>query len=176
MDNLQTISRPEKNEYAEYYETYVSLVGDGSILEVLKQNKIETQKILAEISEEKSHFRYAEGKWSIKELLGHIIDTERIFAYRALRFARADETPIEGFDQDPYIENANFDNCKFTDLIAEFALIRDSNILMLQNFPSEAWTRSGIASENPVTVRALAYMLAGHEKHHINILKERYLD
>lgn len=168
------VSRPEKSEYAEYYEKYVSLV-NGDILSVLKQNKTETQNILTKISEEKSLFRYAEGKWSIKELLGHIIDTERIFAYRALRFARNDQTPIEGFDQDPYIENANFDNCKFTDLIAEFALIREANILMFQNLPENAWMRFGIASDNPVSVRALAFMLAGHEQHHINILKERYL-
>lgn len=175
MNNLQTIARPEKSEYAPYYETYVSLVKGDDILSVLKENKIETQNILAEISEEKAHFRYAPSKWSIKELLGHIIDTERIFAYRALRFARNDQTPIEGFDQDPYIENADFDNCRFTDLIAEFAFVRDANILMFQNFPAAAWTRTGTASENPVSVRALAYMLAGHEFHHINILKERYL-
>lgn len=168
------VSRPEKSEYAEYYEKYVSLV-NGDVLSVLKQNKTDTQDILTKISEEKSLFRYAEGKWSIKELLGHIIDTERIFAYRALRFARNDQTPIEGFDQDPYIENANFDNCKFTDLIAEFALIREANILMFQNLPENAWMRFGIASDNPVSVRALAFMLAGHEQHHINILKERYL-
>lgn len=168
------VSRPEKSEYAEYYEKYVSLVQDD-ILSVLRQSKIETQNLLAEIPEEKSLFRYATGKWSIKELLGHIIDTERIFAYRALRFARNDKTPVEGFDQDPYIENAEFDNCEFTDLIAEFASVRDANILMFQNLSSEAWQRSGIASENPVSVRALAYMIAGHELHHTNILKERYL-
>lgn len=175
MNNLQIISRPEKNEYAPYYETYISLIKGDDILSVLKQNKIEMQNILAEITEEKAHFRYAEGKWSIKELVGHMIDTERIFAYRALRFARNDQTPVEGFDQDPYIENAAFDNCEFTDLIAEFAFVRDANILMFQNFPNEAWTRTGTASENSVSVRALAFMIAGHELHHLNILKERYL-
>jgi uncharacterized damage-inducible protein DinB len=176
MNNLQIISRPEKSEYVSYYETYVSLTKSDDILSVLSENKIETQKLLAEITEEKALFRYAEGKWSVKELLGHIIDAERIFAYRALRFARNDKTEIEGFDQDPYIENADFDNCQFTDLIAEFAFVRDANILMFQNLPEEAWMRSGIASENSVTVRALAYMIAGHELHHIDILKERYLD
>ncbi len=175
MNNLQTIARPEKNEYAAFYETYISLIKSDDILSVLKQNKIETQNILAEITEEKAHFRYAENKWSIKELVGHIIDTERIFAYRALRFARNDQTPVEGFSQDPYIKNADFDNCRFTDLIAEFAFVRDANILMFQNFPDKAWTRTGTASENLVSVRALAYMIAGHELHHVNILKERYL-
>ena len=175
MNNLQIIARPEKNEYAAFYETYISLVKGDDILSVLKQNKIETQNILAEITEEKAHFRYAENKWSIKELVGHIIDTERIFAYRALRFARNDQTPVEGFSQDPYIKNADFDNCRFTDLIAEFAFVRDANILMFQNFPDKAWTRTGTASENLVSVRALAYMIAGHELHHVNILKERYL-
>lgn len=173
MKNFK-VSRPEQNEYAAYYEKYVSLV-NGDILSVLRKNKTVSLNTLAEISEEKSLFRYAAEKWSIKELLGHIIDSERIFAYRALRFARNDNTPIEGFDQDPYIENANFDNCRFTELITEFASVRDSNILMFQNLPEEAWTRSGIASENPVSVRALAFMIAGHEIHHINILKERYL-
>jgi len=175
MNNLQITARPEKNEYAAFYETYISLVKGDDILSVLKKNKIETQNILAEVTEEKAHFRYAEGKWSIKELVGHMIDTERIFAYRAQRFARNDQTPVEGFDQDPYIENADFDNCRFTDLIAEFTFVRDANILMFQNFPNEAWTRSGTASENSVSVRALAFMIAGHELHHLNILKERYL-
>ncbi len=175
MNNL-TFSRPEQNEYAEYYEKYVSLVKEDNILAVLKNNKSETQNLLVEISEEKALFRYAPGKWSIKELLGHIIDTERIFAYRALRFARNDQVKIEGFEQDAYIENASFDDCKFTELTAEFAFVRDANILMFQNLSNEAWQRSGIASENSVSVRALAYLIAGHEIHHINILKERYLD
>ena len=170
-----SISRPEKSEYAAYYEKYVSLVNGDDILPVLIKNKTVTQNLLAEISEEKSLFRYAEGKWSIKELLAHIIDTERIFAYRALRFARNDKTKIEGFEQDGYIKNAEFDKCKFTDLIAEFAFLRDANILMFQNLNAEAWQRSGIASENLVSVRAIAYIIAGHELHHINILKERYL-
>ena len=170
-----SISRPEKSEYAAYYEKYVSLVNGDDILPVLIKNKTVTQNLLAEISEEKSLFRYAEGKWSIKELLAHIIDTERIFAYRALRFARNDKTKIEGFEQDDYIKNAEFDKCKFTDLIAEFAFLRDANILMFQNLNAEAWQRSGIASENLVSVRAIAYIIAGHELHHINILKERYL-
>ena len=135
----------------------------------------ETQRVLAEISEEKGLFRYAEGKWSIKELVGHLIDTERVMAYRALRFARNDRTELAGFEQNDYIENSNFDACSLRELAREFELVRNANVLMFQNFSEEVWTRSGIASGNQVSVRALAYIIAGHELHHMKILRERYL-
>ncbi len=174
MNNSIKIA-PESTEYAAYYGIYISLVEGTDIISALDVQINKTQDVIANIPEEKGTYRYAEGKWSIKELVGHLIDTERVMAYRALRFSRNDATPLEGFDQDPYIENADFDSCKLSDLSKEFRLVRESNILMFKNLPEDAWLRSGIASENPVSVRALAYIIAGHELHHINILKERYL-
>ncbi len=171
---IQTISAPEVTEYAPFYGTYVSLINE-EIFSALENQIKATQDLLKQIPEEKGTYSYAEGKWSIKELVGHLIDTERIMAYRALRFARNDAKPIDGFEQNDYIENADFNSCSLSDLAKEFGLVRDANILMFKNFTPEAWNRTGIASESPVTVRALAYIIAGHELHHIGILKERYL-
>ncbi|MEZ5344282.1 MAG: DinB family protein [Pyrinomonadaceae bacterium] len=175
MKHLE-ISRPEDSEYAPYYSGYVSMVAGDDIITALAGQKIETKRLLLTIPEDKGSYRYAEGKWSIKELIGHVIDTERIMAYRALRIARNDATPLSGFDQDPYIENASFDDRDLSDLAEELELIRNANILMLKGFSSDAWSRTGTASENPVSVRALAYIIAGHELHHLKILKERYLN
>ncbi len=175
MNNSVIGSRPESGEYAPYYEKYIQLVsGDNSVLAVQKSLD-ETQGLLSQIDEEKSLFRYAEGKWSIKEIVGHLIDTERIFGFRALCFARNDKNVIAGMEQDDYVRNANFDNVRFAKLAEEFRLVRGATIAMFQNFTADAWLRSGIASDNLVTVRALAFMIAGHEIHHLNILKERYL-
>lgn len=174
MKNL-IISRPAGDEYFHYYGKYVSLVESDDILQTLENQIAETQNLLETISEEKAAFRYAEDKWSIKELVGHIIDSERIFAYRALRIGRGDETPIEGFEQDLYVENGNFDDCYLENLAEEFAIVRQSTRLLLKNLDETAWNRRGTASDNSISVRALAYIIAGHELHHINILKERYL-
>ncbi len=174
MKNIQ-ISRPETGEFDAYYERYVSLVRDGDIISTLQNQIAETLGILGAIDEEKAVFRYAEGKWSVKELLGHIIDTERIFAYRALRIARGDATPIEGYEQDDYIKNAEFDKCDLADLAEEFTLVRKSNVLMYQGLSETAWHRRGVANDKEISVRALVYISAGHELYHVNILKERYL-
>jgi hypothetical protein len=175
MNNIK-ISNPADSEYAPYYGHYVSLVEGNDLISALENQIDQTTSLLATIPGEKGTLRYAEGKWSIKELVGHLIDTERVMAYRALRFSRNDTTELEGFDQDPYIENADFDSCKLSDLIKQFELVRRSNILMFKSFSVNAWNRSGIASGNSVSVRGLGYIIAGHEVHHINILKERYLD
>jgi len=167
--------RPEKNEYAAYYETYVSLVEETDVVSVMENQLSEVQNLLAEISEEKSNYRYSEGKWSIKELLGHLIDGQRIFAYRALRVARADETPMEGFEQDGYIENGNYDNRTFADLIKEFSLLHQADVIFFKNLSGDAWLRVGTANDSAVSVRALAYIMVGHIRHHTNILRERYL-
>ncbi len=174
MESLK-ISRPETDEFDSYYERYISLVADGDIISALKNQIAETLGLLAEISAEKADFRYAEGKWSVKELVGHMIDTERIFAYRALRIARGDRTPIEGYEQDDYIKNAEFSKCNLEDLAEEFALVRRANVLMFQNLSETAWHRRGTANEKEISVRALAYISAGHEIYHAGILKERYL-
>lgn len=168
------MNRPEKGEYAEYYERYISLVEENDIVAVLENQQTELLEFFKNITEEKSLFAYAEGKWSIKEVIGHLTDGERIFAYRALRISRADETPIEGFEQDGYIENSNFNNTKLSELAEELILTRKSNLIFFRNLTEEAWLRTGTASENPVSVRALAYIIAGHIRHHLKILNERY--
>ena len=170
------MSRPEKNEYAEYYETYVSLVDETDIVATLQNQLTEMQNLLAEITEEKGAFAYAAGKWTIKELIGHLSDGEKIFAYRALRISRADETPLEGFEQDGYIENSNFNNCRLADLTEEFFLLRRANILFFKSLTDEAWLRRGTASDAEVSVRALGFIMVGHVRHHANILRERYLN
>jgi hypothetical protein len=170
-----TISRPEETEYASYYGKYVSLVAGDDILSALNRQLSETLALLRSVSEAQAGSRYAAGKWSIKELVGHIIDAERIFAYRALRFARNDKTPVPGFEQDDYIRNASFDACSFGDLAAEFESVRRSTIFLFGHLDGEAWMRRGVASESEVSVRALAYIIAGHELHHVGILRDRYL-
>lgn len=170
-------TRPEKNEYHEYYDRYVSLVGETDIVAAMREQAGELRDLFAEINAaEKNDFQYAEGKWSVKQLIGHLIDGERIFAYRALRISRADETPIEGFEQDGYIENSNFAATAFDDLTEEFLLERQANILLFKNLSADAWRRVGTASDSPVSVRALAYIIVGHVRHHQNILRERYLN
>jgi uncharacterized damage-inducible protein DinB len=175
MENLR-VSRPETDEFDSYYERYVSLVADGDIISTLANQVSETRNLLAEIDAEKADFRYADGKWNVKELVGHMIDTERIFAYRALRIARGDQTPIEGYEQDDYIKNAEFAECDLVNLAEEFQLVRRANILMFQNLSEAAWHRRGTANEREISVRALAYICAGHEIYHRDILKQRYLN
>lgn len=167
--------RPNKNEYAAYYETYVSLVEETDIVSAMQNQAEELHGLFSPMSDEKGLYRYAVGKWSIKQLLGHLIDGERVFAYRALRFARADKTELAGFDQDPYIENANFDEVKLSDLLDELLFLRKANTLFFNNLSEEAWNRTGVACENEISVRAVAFILVGHIRHHLNILKEKYL-
>lgn len=169
------MQRPEKTEYNEYYDRYVSLVAEAEIIAALENQLRETSEIFKTIPDEKSTFAYAEGKWTIKELIGHLIDGERIFAYRALRISRGDETPIEGFEQDGYVENAPFNDYEFSGLIEEFELVRKSSILFFRHLKETDWTRTGTASDSPVSVRALAYIMVGHVRHHTNILREKYL-
>ncbi|HEY0005445.1 MAG TPA: DinB family protein [Pyrinomonadaceae bacterium] len=174
MMNL-TIGKPDKTEYLPYYEKYISLVPDGEILSVLGKQLDETLALVRSIPETRAGFRYAEGKWSISELIGHLIDTERIFAYRALRFARNDRTPLPGYEQDDYIANASFDDYPLGELAEEFESVRRSNIFLFRHLDAEAWMRKGLANGSEMSVRALAYVLAGHELHHREILRSRYL-
>jgi uncharacterized damage-inducible protein DinB len=169
------MNRPEKNEYAVFYETYVSLVEETDIVSALEKNLNELQDLIAEVSEEKASDAYAEGKWSIRELLGHLIDGERVFSYRALRISRGDQTPLASFEENSYVANSNFSRTKLADLIEEFSLLRRSNVLFFKNLTEEAWFRTGTASEATVSIRALAYIMVGHVRHHANILRERYL-
>ncbi|MCI0491227.1 MAG: DinB family protein [Blastocatellia bacterium] len=170
-----TITRPDTSEYAPYYERYISLVPEGDIIALLSRQLEETLDLLRGISDAKAQYRYAPDKWSIKEVIGHIIDSERIFAYRALRFARNDGAPLAGFEQDGYVRYGGFDGREMADLLEEFEHVRRANIHMLRSFDDRGWERRGTASEAEVSVKALAYIIAGHERHHVRVLKTRYL-
>lgn len=173
MKNL-TIPRPEKDEYNEFYQGYVSQVKNEEILQELETQISTLNEIFASISEEKGLFAYAEGKWTIKEVLGHIIDAERVFAYRIFRISRKDETPLETFDENEYIANSDFNQRTIAEMLEEFSLLRRANLLLLNSFPDTAWVLRGTASGFPVSVRALAYIMFGHAAHHTKILQERY--
>lgn len=167
--------RPAPTEYAQPYAGYVANVPETDILTAIEQQSVETQKLLASLDETKAAYRYAEGKWSVKEVIGHFIDSERIFAYRALAIARGETQPLPGFEETDYVRNASFDSWKLGDLAEHYALVRRANIVLLHNLPDQAWTRQGIASDYPITVRAIAWIIVGHERHHVKVLRERYL-
>ena len=173
--NNTTISRPDETEYLPYFGKYISLVPEGDIIDLLSRQLDETLGLLREIPESQAGFRYGDDKWSIKELVGHVIDAERIFAYRALRFARNDQTPLAGFEQDDYIRNAAFDERSLNDLASEFESVRRSTIYLFKQLDAEASMRAGLANGSKISVRALAYSIAGHELHHRSILRDRYL-
>jgi uncharacterized damage-inducible protein DinB len=167
--------KPDTSEYDPYYEKYISLIDENELMDALEKQPAELRSMLGGLEEEKGKHAYAEGKWSIKEVLSHLIDGERIFAYRILRISRGDVTPIEGFEQDGYIENSRANERTFDDLLEEFSLQRRANLHMLKNLRDDGWKRLGTASENPVSVRALCFIMAGHIRHHISILKGQYL-
>lgn len=169
------MNRPEQSEYDPYYERYISLVANDDIIDTLASQPTRLNDLLTAMPEEKGAFSYADGKWSIKELLGHVIDGERMFAYRLFRISRGDETPIEGFEQDGYIENAHSNERSFGDILEEFSLLRRANMIFFKNLTDDAWTRVGTANNVKITVRALVYIMAGHVEHHLGILRERYL-
>ena len=169
------MKRPETSEYAEFYAGYVSLVEETDIVSALQTQLTEIEILFAEMPLEKAGYRYAPDKWSIKQLLGHMIDGERVFAYRALRFARNDQTPLPGFDQDTFMENSNFDERTIADLLEEFLYLRQANVIFFKTLDEKAWSNIGTASNAPVSVRAIAYVMVGHVRHHVNILRQHYL-
>ena len=169
------MNRPEKEEYDAYDERYISLADENDLLGSLAAQPGELRQLLEGLPDERGSYAYDEGKWTIKEVVGHLIDGERMFAYRILRISRGDTTPIEGFEQDGYIENARSNGRRMADLLEEFRLLREANLFFLNNLIEKDWLRMGTASGLPVSVRALAYIMAGHIKHHVHILNERYL-
>jgi uncharacterized damage-inducible protein DinB len=170
-----TQKRPQQGDYALYYEKYVELVPSGDFLEILRNQRRELCDLLSPLSEKQAEFRYAPGKWSIKEVIGHVTDAERIFAYRLLRIARGDQTPLASFEQDGYITNGNFSARKLSDLLEEFSVVRDSTICLVRSLDDAAWLRRGDASQKEVSVLALAFIIAGHERHHRILLEKHYL-
>lgn len=168
------VARPEPAEYAPYYDRYISLVQGNDIVATLENGRRHMMLLLSGRDEADGNFRYAPEKWSAKEVLGHLCDSERIFAYRALRIARGDQTPMEGFEQDDYVRNGPFAHRPLAELIEDYIAVRRATLTLLRNLDEAAWTRRGFANKNEVTVRALAYMIAGHELHHRRVLEEKY--
>ena len=170
-----TVPRPTAGEYAPFYAGYVAGVPDGDLIALLEQQAAETVALLGGLSEAKSDHRYAPGKWTIREVLGHIVDGERVFSYRALTFARGDAGPLPSFDENAWAAASNAGRRTMKELLAEYRAVRAATVALFRSFGEAEFARSGIASKNPVTVRALAYIIAGHERHHLKILRERYL-
>jgi DinB superfamily len=170
------MTRPDSTEYAPYYGKYISLVPGDNIVTTLSSQIEDTLTLLRGISESQGEFRYAPGKWSIKEVIGHLIDGERIFTYRALRMARSDRTPLPGFDENSYVDHANFGDRRVAELADEFHAVRKSSIYIFRHLGEEAWARRGVANNDEISVRAIAYVLAGHELHHLGIIRTRYLE
>ncbi len=169
-----TQNRPQASEYAPYYEKYVAMVPDGEIVETLEAQLKEMKLLLGTLSEEGAEYRYAAGKWSIKEVLGHISDQERVFAYRLLRIARGDQTPLAGFDQDEYVKMGNFSTRPLAELLEEFTAVRRATMALVQSLDEAAWSRRGVTNQKEISARALVFLIAGHERHHRVVLQERY--
>ncbi|HEX8283985.1 MAG TPA: DinB family protein [Pyrinomonadaceae bacterium] len=169
-------AKPEADEYASYYERYVSKVPAGAdLIETLERQAAETLALLRGLDEEQAAHRYGPDKWSVKQVVGHMSDGERLFSYRALSIARGDSAALPGMEQEVWMDGADFDARTLSDLLDEFAAVRASTLHLLRHLSPEAWARRGTASDNEVTVRALAYIIAGHEAHHVGVLRERYL-
>jgi DinB superfamily len=167
--------RPQLGEYTPYYDRYISLVTANDILAALEDQRRQMLLLLCGRAEADGDLRYAPEKWSLKELLGHVNDTERIMSYRALRISRGDATPIEGYEQDDYVRNGPFAGRPLADLIEDYIAVRRATISLFRNLDEPTWSRRGVANKNEVTVRALAYIIAGHELHHRQIIEEKYL-
>ena len=169
------IATPERTEAASYYFTYIDRVPAGDIRRIIRDQEAEVVAFAESISEEQSRHRYAPDKWSIREVVGHMIDAERVFGYRALRFARNDRTPLPGFDENAYAPESGADRRTLADLADEYEALRRSHILFFRALAEAAWSRVGTANDTPMSVRALAWVMAGHGRHHSAVIRERYL-
>jgi len=170
-----TATRPDATEHAPYYGKYIALVPEADAIQALESQIADALALLKTIPEAKGDHRYGPDKWTIKEVLGHLIDAERVFAYRAMRFGRNDRTELAGFDETTYVPAGAFGRRTLADLAGEWELVRRSNLALFRGLDAEAWRRQGVANGNPVSVRALAFIIAGHGRHHVAILRERYL-
>ncbi len=171
---MPRIALPAADEYAPYYGRYIGLLPPDDVLETLEAQAASTAALLAATAEGRGTFRYADGKWSVKEVVGHVTDAERVFACRALRFGRADTTALPGFDENLYVPAGRFDRRTLADLAAELAAVRAATLALFRGFDDEALLRRGTASGHGVSVRGLAAIIAGHERHHVGLLRERY--
>lgn len=167
-------SRPQSDEYSGHFGTYIDAVPDGDIVTMLESQGKTTQKMLASIGEEKGGYRYGPDKWSIKQVVGHMTDAERVFAYRLVAIARGEKQSLPGFEENDYVEAANFDARSLAELAEGLAATRASTLALVRSLDAEAWDRRGVANKNPISARAIAWVTAGHERHHVRILRERY--
>jgi len=174
MPNMFESERPGAGEYLPFYETYVSLVPEGSVIRTLEMNGNATSSRLSRLTDAQAAHAYAPGKWTVKQVLGHMSDSERVFAYRLLRIARGDTTPLPGFEQNLFVETWDISEVPMLSLLAEWDAVRSSTLRLLYHLSEWDWTRRGVASGGEVTVRALAFMIAGHEIHHRGILEHQY--
>lgn len=170
------MQRPTEADYSNtYVKKYIDLVEGDNILSAMVKQVAEISEVISSVPLTKENYAYAPGKWSVKELLGHVVDTERIMAYRALCFARGEKQSLPGFEEDDYVKNANFNIRSLSEILGEFKILRLSTIEMVKGFSEEALLRKGTSNGNQITPRALLYMVVGHATHHMNVLKERYL-
>ena len=167
-------SRPDPSEHAPYHQQYISLVAGTDVLAVLETQRVQTLQLFAGRSERDGNFRYQPGKWTVKEVVGHMTDTERIFAYRALCIARGERASLPGFEQDDYVRAAGFGDRSLASLVEEFSAVRNATLALFRSLSDEAWLRRGVANNYELTVRAVAFITAGHELHHRKILEECY--
>ncbi|HXO84898.1 MAG TPA: DinB family protein [Gemmatimonadales bacterium] len=172
--NTRIVGRPEPDEIPSHYVGYIKRVPETDPVIVCASQIEETATLLRGLSETDAMYRYGRGKWSIKEVVGHLADTERIMSYRALRIARGDVTPLPSFDENAYVPVAGFDNRSLADLVGELRTVRAATLALFRTFDGDAWLRRGTASGKPVSVRALGFMIPGHERHHVEILRTRY--
>jgi DinB family protein len=172
---MGSLARPEPSEYAPFYEGYIRLVPEGPVRETLRVQFATTLELLGGIPEDRALHRYAPGKWSIKEVVGHIADAERVFAYRALCIARGDPTPLPGFDENAYVASAQWDARPLPALLEDLRTLREANVRLFDAFDPAALIRRGTVNNAPASVRAILHIIAGHERHHVKILSERYL-
>jgi uncharacterized damage-inducible protein DinB len=172
--NKTAVERPASDEYSPYYGRYIGLVPEGDLFDLMAAQPATLRTLMGGLSDEQADYRFGAGEWSIKELIGHLVDVEHILGYRAFRFSRADETPLPGFEQDDYVRASNYSQRTISDLLEEFELLRRANILNFGGLASEAFLRRGVASNNPFTVRSLLYAMVGHVIHHINSLHSDY--
>lgn len=168
------LTKPPLSEYQGFFERYVNLVPDGDLLHLLEKQTYTLHSLLENLTEEQARYAYAEGKWSIKQVVGHMADTERILSYRALCFSRQEQQPLPGFDENAYVEQAIFQHRPLNNLLQDSQVVRQASISLFRGMGEEMFSRTGTANNNTLSVRALAYVIAGHELHHLAILRSRY--
>jgi hypothetical protein len=170
------MERPGKNEYHSFYDGYINLVPKGDLINILENQNVQFCEFMAKVNNERGNYKYDKDKWTLKEVIGHIVDTEMIFLSRALRISRDDKTELPGFDQNEYVKNSNFQELSLSGLVEQFYHVRKATTAILSNFSKEMWSKMGNANGSNVTVRAIGYIIAGHVIHHMKIINSKYLN